>query len=39
MADFEDSNAPTWENAVEGQINLRDAVKGTISHKMIKERI
>ena len=33
MADFEDSNAPTWENAVEGQINLRDAVKGTISHK------
>ncbi len=33
MADFEDSNAPTWENVVEGQINLRDAVKGTISHK------
>ncbi|MDA2566674.1 MULTISPECIES: malate synthase A [Bacillus cereus group] len=33
MADFEDSNAPTWENAVEGQINLRDAVKGTISHE------
>ena len=33
MADFEDSNSPTWENAIEGQINLRDAVKGTISHK------
>ena len=33
MADFEDSNSPTWENAVEGQINLRDAVKGTISHE------
>ncbi|MEI4801537.1 malate synthase A [Bacillus sp. FJAT-51639] len=30
MADFEDSNAPTWQNAMEGQINLRDAVKGTI---------
>jgi malate synthase len=31
MADFEDSNAPAWRNLVEGQINLRDAVAGTIS--------
>ncbi|MGH9587557.1 MAG: malate synthase A [Acidobacteriaceae bacterium] len=30
MADFEDSNSPTWQNNVEGQINLRDAVNGTI---------
>src|SRR3989454_6526566 len=30
MADFEDSNAPTWENNVVGQQNLRDAVAGTI---------
>ncbi|MCP3918181.1 MAG: malate synthase A [bacterium] len=30
MADFEDSNAPTWENTVEGQIHLRDAVRGEI---------
>src|SRR5277367_4440016 len=30
MADFEDSNAPTWANAVEGQINLRDAVNRSI---------
>jgi malate synthase len=30
MADFEDSNAPTWRNNVEGQLNLRDAVRGTI---------
>ncbi len=30
MADFEDSNAPTWENNVGGQFNLRDAVAGTI---------
>ncbi len=30
MADCEDSNAPTWRNVVEGQINLRDAVRGTI---------
>src|SRR5678815_4083682 len=31
MADFEDSNSPTWQNNIEGQINLRDAVRGTIS--------
>lgn len=30
MADCEDSNAPTWANCVEGQVNLRDAVAGTI---------
>src|ERR1700731_4198783 len=30
MADFEDANAPTWHNMVEGQINLRDAVRRTI---------
>ncbi len=31
MADFEDANSPTWENMVEGQINLRDAIRRTIS--------
>jgi len=30
MADLEDSNSPTWENNVSGQINLRDAVRGDI---------
>ncbi len=30
MADFEDSNTPTWDNTLQGQINLRDAVDGTI---------
>ncbi len=30
MADFEDSNSPTWENNVSGQINMRDAVRGDI---------
>jgi malate synthase len=30
MADFEDSNTPTWQNMIEGQLNLRDAVNGTI---------
>ncbi|MDE3181091.1 MAG: malate synthase A [Acidobacteriota bacterium] len=33
MADFEDSNSPTWRNNVEGQMNLRDAVRGAISFK------
>ena len=32
MADFEDSNSPTWQNTIEGQANLRDAVRGTISY-------
>ena len=32
MADFEDSNSPTWQNNLEGQLNLRDAVNGTISY-------
>jgi malate synthase len=31
MADFEDSATPTWANLIEGQINLRDAVAGTIT--------
>lgn len=31
MADFEDSNAPTWSNMIEGQINLRDAIRGSIT--------
>jgi malate synthase len=31
MADFEDSCSPTWQNIVEGQQNLMDAVRGTIS--------
>ena len=31
MADFEDSNCPSWENQVAGQINVRDAYRKTIS--------
>ncbi|MBI4206524.1 MAG: malate synthase A [Betaproteobacteria bacterium] len=31
MADFEDSNTPTWENMIEGQINLHDAINRTIA--------
>jgi len=32
MADFEDSLAPDWQKVIDGQINLRDAVNGTISY-------
>ncbi|WP_049854785.1 malate synthase A [Dickeya fangzhongdai] len=32
MADFEDSLAPSWPKVIEGQINLRDAVRGTITY-------
>ena len=31
MADFEDSTTPTWENVIDGQINLRDAVRRKIA--------
>jgi malate synthase len=31
MADFEDANAPTWANNIDGQYNLRDAVRRSIS--------
>lgn len=30
MADFEDSNSPTWKNCIEGQLNLSDAVNRRI---------
>src|ERR1035438_6163667 len=33
MADFEDSNAPTWSNCLEGQRNLRDANRRTIEYQ------
>jgi malate synthase len=32
MADFEDSNSPTWSNVIQGQVNLRDAVRGAITY-------
>jgi malate synthase len=32
MADFEDAHSPTWEGTLDGQVNLRDAVRGTIEY-------
>lgn len=32
MADFEDATAPTWENVVLGQLNLRDALDGALDY-------
>jgi malate synthase len=31
MTDFEDSNTPNWTNQIDGQINMRDAVRRTIA--------
>src|ERR1019366_2382412 len=31
MADFEDSNSPSWANNIQGQINLYDAIRRTIT--------
>jgi malate synthase len=33
MADFEDATSPTWQNLIEGQANLREAVLGTLRHE------
>jgi malate synthase len=30
MADFEDANTPAWDNLIQGQVNLMDAVRRTI---------
>lgn len=39
MADFEDANSPTWSNCLEGQVNLRDAVRGEITyHDPVRDR-
>ena len=32
MADFEDSNTPTWNNLIDGQLNLHDAIRRTITY-------
>ncbi|KAI3463636.1 hypothetical protein Pfo_020299 [Paulownia fortunei] len=40
MADFEDALSPSWENLMRGQVNLRDAVNGTISfHDKTRDRV
>ncbi|MQM05466.1 hypothetical protein Taro_038276 [Colocasia esculenta] len=40
MADFEDALSPSWENLMRGQVNLRDAVNGTISfHDEARNRV
>jgi malate synthase len=32
MADFEDSNSPNWANVMDGQVNLKDAVRREIRY-------
>src|SRR5919198_5854470 len=38
MADFEDANCPTWHNMLDGQLNLRDAVRRAISFEQGTKR-
>ncbi|OGA45122.1 MAG: malate synthase A [Betaproteobacteria bacterium RIFCSPLOWO2_12_FULL_63_13] len=38
MADFEDANCPTWFNVIDGQRNLRDAIRRTISFEQEAKR-
>jgi malate synthase len=38
MADFEDANCPTWHNMVDGQRNLRDAVRRAITFEQGAKR-
>ena len=33
MADFEDAQSPSWQNVVQGQLNLRDAIRRQISYR------
>ncbi|WP_078381515.1 malate synthase A [Sutcliffiella halmapala] len=33
MADFEDATSPTWSNLIEGQLNLRDAIRRSIDFR------
>src|SRR5437879_11053150 len=32
MADFEDAHSPTWAGTLDGQVNVRDAVRGDIQY-------
>ncbi|KAI5296242.1 hypothetical protein KEM52_004958 [Ascosphaera acerosa] len=34
MADFEDSSAPTWENMIDGQVNLYDAIRRQVDFNL-----
>lgn len=34
MADFEDSNSPTWANNLDGQVNMRDAIHRKIDFSL-----
>jgi len=36
MADFEDAHSPTWEAPLDGQINLRDAIRHAIESRALK---
>lgn len=33
LADLEDATAPSWQNIVQGQLTLHDAIRGTLSYQ------
>jgi malate synthase len=39
MADFEDSNTPNWDNQIQGQVNLLDAIRRRISFSSADGRV
>jgi malate synthase len=39
MADFEDSNTPNWDNQIQGQVNLMDAIRRRISFSSADGRV
>src|SRR5258708_2557819 len=39
MADFEDAHSPTWEGTIQGQINVRDAIRRTITYSSPQGKI
>jgi len=39
MADFEDSNTPNWDNQIQGQLNLMDAIRRRISFSSADGRV
>ncbi|MDM4762426.1 malate synthase A [Galbitalea sp. SE-J8] len=39
LADHEDALSPTWHNVIDGQLNLADAIRGTIDHETPDGRV
>ena len=38
MADFEDATSPTWDELIQGQVNLRDYWRGRLDYTDPRQR-